>query len=68
MNGTKYHLPVQSFPRHHIGEADKRGSLLVVIDWQSLARQLGTKAAWSKGKRSRALSGAIVVTFTEAKK
>jgi len=41
---------------------NRSGTVTVEIDLDYLFRQLGTKAIFSKGKRSRALAGAIKVT------
>jgi hypothetical protein len=48
--------------KRYIGELNRSGTVTVEIDLDSIFKQLGKKAIFSKGKRSRALAGAIKVT------
>jgi len=67
MSTTLYTLRNRSLKKY-TSDAAKVGDLLITIDWESLARQIGAKAAFNRNGRSRALNGAIVVKFKEANK
>ena len=43
-----------------VGWPAKRGTLEIDIDLEAIARQLATKAFFNKGRRSKAMAGAII--------
>lgn len=54
--------PVRDLTRE-FGDKPKSGTLVMDIDTSRIAKQLGAKAAFNKGKKARSLSGAIIVKF-----
>ena len=48
--------------KQYVGELNRTGTVTVEIDLDKLFKTLGKKAIFSKGKRSRALGGAVKVT------
>jgi hypothetical protein len=52
--------------KKYLGDEPKAGTVTVLVDWEKIVSTLGAKAAFSAGKKARALNGAIVVKFKPA--
>lgn len=62
---SKNSFPVSGLKKYS-SDAPKSGTVEVSVDWQKLVRVLGTKAAFNKSHKTRALNGVVIVKFKEA--
>jgi hypothetical protein len=64
MSGETRILHLRDVQRY-TSDPKRNVKVLVEIDWHRLAMELGAKAAYSKGKKSQAMRGAVVVKYLE---
>lgn len=55
-----YRYTIRTQVHRYYGEAKRAGVIEVEIDLDSIAKQLAQRAFFNKGKKSRAMAGAII--------